>query len=160
MSVGLSTAMPFIINQSEILQMKHIKLTRLARPAALLLGSLLAVTTGCRNDAPITGRADTFNKPWLTLGSDQLRSDTLIQEARPVRDANGILTVAVPVQNVTDLALHINYTYRFYDERGLEVNRYPGVLNIPPRQTLEAVGNASGPQAREFRLELSYPRIN
>jgi uncharacterized protein YcfL len=135
-------------------------LTRFTRPAVLLFTGALLAVAGCRNDAPITGRADTFNKPWLTLGSDQLRSDTLIQEARPVRDANGILTVSVPVRNVTDLALHINYTYRFYDSRGLEVNRYPGVLNIPPRQTLEAVGNASGPQAAEFRLELSYPRIN
>ncbi|HEX8913436.1 MAG TPA: YcfL family protein, partial [Humisphaera sp.] len=122
---------------------------------------LVAAAPGCHDsEAPIKGRNDSFERPWLTLGSTGLRADTLIQDARPTRDANGILTVAVPVRNVTDLALHVEYRYFFYDDKGMQVNAYPGRVTIPPRQTREVVGNASGPQAKDFRLELSYPRVN
>jgi len=134
---------------------------RFPRVACLLVGApLLLVGCGGSPDAPITGRADRFEQPWLQLGSQNLRVDTVVGDARPVRDANGIFRVSVPVRNVTDLELHIDYTYTFTDENGTEVNRYPGVLHIPSRQTAEAVGNASSPAATKFRLALSYPRIN
>ena len=127
---------------------------------ATVAGSGLVISAGCQNEAPITGRTDRFDPGWLTLDSTQLRADTLVQDAKQSRDESGILHVAVPVRNVTDQQLYIEYILTFKDGTGMQVNRYPGRLTIPARQTRDAVGNASGPSAREFHLELNYPRTN
>ena len=126
-------------------------------PAVLLLGQ-----AGCHeSEHPIAGRGEIYDQPWLTLGSGSLHYDTRIGDARPTRDANGILNVAVPVRNVTDKQLYIEYRITFLDAAGNEVNHIgPSTMTIPARQSREAIGNATGAQAKDFHVEMNYPRIN
>lgn len=133
------------------------------RPLAMSLPALLLLAVaGCRDaDAPITGRGDTYDQPWLTLGSTELKYDTRVGDATRVRDqATGILSVSVPVRNVTDEQLYVEYRMTFQDANGTEVNRFPGTLAIPAKQTRNATGNATSDRADRFRLELNYPRVN
>jgi uncharacterized protein YcfL len=124
--------------------------------------ALLATVMGCHdNERPIPGRGEVYERPWLTVGSTALRHDTRIGDASSRRDESDILHVVVPVRNVTDKQLYVEYRITFLDAGGHEVNHLgPTTLAIPARQTREAVGNATSIQAREFRVELNYPRVN
>lgn len=136
---------------------------RRPRTALLLVAfaASAAVLGGCRDtDAPITGRADTYGQPWLTLGSTELKYDTRVGDARQSRDAQGILAVSVPVRNVTEKQLYVEYRIVFRDSADREINRVPGTLAIPAGQTRDAAGNATDNRAEKFHVELSYPRVN
>jgi hypothetical protein len=136
--------------------MKHLNRLLPLSLAALLFAGI----GGCQHDEPITGRADQYDQPWLTLGSVGLRSDTRIGEARRSRDAGGILHVGVPVRNVTGQQLYVEYHVTFLDAAGREINQVTGTLAIPANQTREAAGNSTSPQAERFHVELNYPRVN
>ena len=127
-------------------------------PALLLLAS----GSGCQDsDRPIPGRGEVYEQPWLTVGSSGLRHDTRIGDASRKLDESGILHVAVPIRNVTDEQLYVEYRITFVDATGGTVNHIgPTTLAIPPRQTREAAGNATSGQAKDFRVELNYPRVN
>jgi hypothetical protein len=140
--------------------MKTQRLTRFTAflaPAVMLMG-----LAGCHepDERPIPGRGEIYDRPWLTLGSGSLHYDTRIGDARPTRDANGFLQVAVPVRNVTDKQLYIDCRITFLDAAGNEINTYPTTLTIPARQSRDAVGNATSAQAKDFHVEMNYPRIN
>ena len=125
--------------------------------------AVLAIGAGCHgpDERPIPGRGEVYDYPWLTVGSGALHYDTRIGDARQVRDESGILHVTVPIRNTTDKQLYVEYRITFRDATGGEINHIgPTTLAIPPRQIREAVGNSTSNQARDFRVELNYPRVN
>lgn len=128
-----------------------------------LIASLLSFLSlaGCRGgDAPITARADRYDPPWLTVGSQQLRVDTVVREPTVVRDESGILRLTVPIRSTTDLQLYIDYRVTFRDANGQEVNAVTGNLTIPQRGTRAIAANSTSPRAETFQVELYYPRVN
>lgn len=126
----------------------------------MLAGLITAGASGCRTEAPVTGRAETYDHPWLTVGSGDLRTKTRIGEARRVRDENGLLFVSVPVRNTSDLQLYVAYRVTFFDRDQMELSVYRGTITLPPNAIREAKANSTTPRAKSFQMELNYPRVN
>lgn len=121
----------------------------------------LSLLAGCQsNDAPITARADRYDPPWLTVGSKQLRADTMVGEPSVVRDDAGILRLSLPIRSTSDLQLYVDYRVTFLDANGLEVNPVTGNVTIPSRGTRTLTANSTSPRAESFQVELHYPRVN
>ena len=127
----------------------------------LTMAALLAAgSAGCQTEAPVTGRAETYDHPWLTVGSDDLRAKTRVGNARRVRDESGLLYVSVPVRNTSDLQLYADYRVTFFDTNGMELQVYRGSLTLPPHAIREVKANSTSPRAESFQMELNYPRVN
>jgi uncharacterized protein YcfL len=148
----------------------HNRMTRpvksLAAIAVAALPSIPLVTTagGCAHgDSPIYARGEQYDRPWLMLGSEELRSNTMVGQPQRYYDESNLLHVTVPVRNTIDKQLYVEYRYTFYDRNGATLNEINGTKTIPPRGAVDISGNSTSPRAegdRAFRLELRYPRIN
>ena len=125
-----------------------------------LSGVMAAGPLACQSEAPVTGRAETYEYPWLTVGSGDLRAKTRVGDARRVRDESGLLYVSVPVRNTSDLQLYVAYRVTFFDQNQSELSVYRGTLTLPPNAIREATANSTSPRAESFQMELNYPRVN
>ena len=136
-------------------------LLKLIPPA--LVGALTLLPAGCySSDAPIEARGERYPTPWLTMGSEPLRQDTRVGQARQFYDESNLLHVTVPVRNTTDRQLYVSYQFTFYDRAGA-AGLLPRHRHHPRRGQAEISGNTTSPRAEgpmPFRLELRYPRVN
>jgi uncharacterized protein YcfL len=137
--------------------------------AALTLAALPAVPLataagGChQSDAPIYARGEQYDRPWLMMGSPDLRNSTVVGQPQRYYDESNLLHVTVPVRNTTDKQLYVDYRFTFYDRNGATLNEINGTHTIPPHGAVDFTGNSTSPRAegdRAFRLELRYPRVN
>ena len=137
---------------------RSLKSAVLAPAGAAVLAVVAISACGCRSDAPVAGRPDPYDVPWL-LTTPALRADTYVGEIRQVYDENNLLHVTVPVRNVTGHNVPLLYKFVFYDRAGAELNTYTGQTVILPGGLTDLNANATRPGAdgdRPFRLELRY----
>ena len=132
--------------------------------AALPAVPLMTAAGGChQSDAPIYARGEQYDRPWLMLGSGDLRASTMVGQPQRYYDEANLLHVTVPVRNTIDKQLYVEYRFSFYDRNGAMLNEINGTKTIPPHGAVDISGNSTSPRAegdRAFRLELRYPRIN
>lgn len=132
--------------------------------AALPAVPLMAIAGGCyHTDAPINARGEQYDRPWLMMGSHDLRNSTVVGQPQRYYDEANLLHVTVPVRNTTDKQLYVEYDFTFYDRNGATLNEINNTKTIPPHGAVDLTGNSTSPRAegdRAFRLELRYPRIN
>lgn len=137
---------------------RSLKSALYATTGAAALAACALSGGGCRSDAPITARPESYDVPWL-LTTAPLRADTVVGDIRQVYDENNLLHLTVPVRNVTDHNIPLLYKFVFYDRAGAELNTYTGQTVILPRGLAELKANATSPRAegdRPFRLEMRY----
>lgn len=127
---------------------------------AAMMTVFSACLAGCQSEAPLTARGEDYDHPWLTVGSKDLRASTKVDDARRTRDEAGLLHVSVPVRNVTDKQLYIDYRVTFFDQNEMELQTYRNTMTIPARGIRNATANSTSPKADSFRMELTYPRVN
>jgi hypothetical protein len=138
----------------------------LAAVALAVLPTLPLVTAagGChQSDAPIYARGEQYDRPWLMMGSPDLRNSTVVGQPQRYYDESNLLHVTVPVRNTTDKQLYVDYRFTFSDRNGATLNEINGTKTIPSHGAVDITGNSTSPRAegdRAFRLELRYPRIN
>lgn len=71
---------------------------------------------------PIEVRSDKFSQyPQVHTESYYLKEWTRVQQPQAVRVGNGMLKVMIPIRNLTDSELEIDYIYSFTDARGITV---------------------------------------
>jgi uncharacterized protein YcfL len=130
--------------------------------AVPLVGLALLGAPGCTDpNAPIEARGERYGHPWLTLGSRNLRSNIMVDDANVIRDREtGILKVAVPVRSTSDKQQYIQYRMTFLDGAGMQINDVNGTVTIPARGTQTIAANGTSDRAESFRLFLTYPRLN
>ncbi|MDB5297601.1 MAG: hypothetical protein JWO31_3584 [Phycisphaerales bacterium] len=131
-----------------------------SRRSALSAALAVAGLSGCQQEAPVTGRAETYDYPWLTVGSTDLRANTRVGDAKRTRDESGILYVSVPVRNTSDKQLYVDYRVTFVDRDGRQLSEYRNTSAIPPFSIRDLQANSTSRQADAFRVELTYPRVN
>src|SRR4051794_12055349 len=91
-----------------------LKFTFFAAANAALLAAAGLSAGGCHSDAPVTGRPEAYDVPWL-LTTPALWADTVVGDVRQVYDENNLLHVTVPVRNVTGHNIPLRYKFVFYD---------------------------------------------
>ena len=129
--------------------------------SVLLMGIAAAMLAGCQSEAPLAARAEKYDYPWLMVGSQDLRANTMVNDARRTRDEAGLLYISVPIRNTSDLQLYIDYRVTFYDKNQMPLpQEYRKTLTIPARGMREATANSTSPKAESFQMELTYPRVN
>lgn len=123
--------------------------------------TLAAVLAGCQSEAPLAARQEQYDYPWLMVGSKDLRASTMVSDARRSRDDAGLLHVSVPIRNVTDKQLYVDYRVTFYDRNQMPLpQEYRNTLTIPARTARDAKFNSTSPKAETFQMEITYPRVN
>lgn len=123
--------------------------------------TIAAMLAGCQNEAPLSAREEQYDYPWLMVGSKDLRASTMVSDARRSRDEAGLLHVTVPIRNVTDKQLYVDYRVTFYDKNQMPLpQEFRKTLTIPARTARDATFNSTSPKAETFQMEITYPRVN
>ena len=125
--------------------------------ALVLLAATLATgLAGCTD--PIPGQQDaivTYSQ--VHLASHWLETWTRVQPPVVHCVGSGQLEVAVPIRNLTDEALSVDYQYRFL-RGGVEAEKRSGWHNyvIPPRGTGQITFTSMTQAIDDFDIEIRY----
>ncbi len=121
----------------------------------------LALPACQSSTAPHVGAGDPVpapaNNPNILLQTKDLQKslgfDRVIES-----DDDGLLTVTVPVRNLSDHHYYLDYKFAFYDKAGREVKPMMGwkEIVIPPRTQSQMSVNAMDEQAKRWRLEIKW----
>jgi hypothetical protein len=125
--------------------------------ALVLLAATLATgMAGCTD--PIPGQQDAIvTYPQVHLASHWLETWTRVQPPVVHRVGSGQLEVAVPIRNLTDEPLSVDYQYRFL-RGGAEVEGRSGWQNyvIPPRGMGQITFTSMTQAIDDFDVEIRY----
>lgn len=126
-------------------------------------GCALFAFAGCHyEEAPIQARGDTYETPWLTMGSNELRGDTRIGQATQTVDEFNHLHVTIPIRNTINKQLYVESVVTFFGPTGAQVNSIQNTLTIPAQSIVNLEAASTGPTGgpQPFRVELRFPRVN
>ena len=138
------------------MQLKH--QSRRAKPwkpwAATAVFCLLLA--GCQG--PVVPYADSLSPyPQIHLTSYGLQGKIVVKEPIVSRVGGGQLDVVVPVRNLTDHTLYLQYQYAFLDSRGVMIEGRSGWmdLRLPPYAIAQAHFTSMTAAAANFDLDIS-----
>lgn len=130
------------------------------KTAFILLGVM--VLAGCAEHVkpPITARHDPYVPPQVSLSSDDLRSHTSFKPAVTHTDRAGLLYVTLPIRSASDLALHIDYRFRYFDRTGqlLEQTPWGGGKTLEANVWDAISSNSTSPLAVDFQVDIRYAK--
>ncbi|MGC8561186.1 MAG: DUF1425 domain-containing protein [Phycisphaerae bacterium] len=125
--------------------------------AAIAAAALVCLLlSGCQG--PVVPYADSLSPyPQIHLTSYSLQGKILVKEPIVSRVGGGQLNVVVPVRNLTDHTLYLQYQYAFLDSRGVMIEGRSGWmdLRIPPYAMAQAHFTSMTPEAMNFDLDIS-----
>jgi len=127
--------------------------------------ALLGLLAGCAQDPPAyrEGRAERYAPPQVQitgLNAEDLQRSTVIDRPSTYRDAANLLFVTVPIRNISDQILHVQYRYNFLDDQGrpLPENIAWNRKTLEPGATERITFNSTTPRAADFQMDLRYSR--
>jgi len=119
-------------------------------------GLLVVLMAGCVK-APITGRADPYVPPQVSIADADLANSTAFMPPRTER-RDGILFVAVPIRSASDYDLHIDYRFTFFNETGMPIEEsgWLGGTTVTRNSYTNIRFNSASGNAADFQLQLRY----
>ena len=127
--------------------------------------ALLGLLAGCAQDPPAyrEGRAERYAPPQVQitgLNAEDLQRSTVIDRPSTYRDAANLLFVTIPIRNISDQILHVQYRYNFLDDQGrpLPENIAWNRKTLEPGATERITFNSTTPRAADFQMDLRYSR--
>jgi len=116
----------------------------------------LVLISGCVK-APITGRADPFLPPQVSIADADLANSTAFGPPRMER-TDGILYVSVPVRSASDYDLHVDYRYSFFNQAGMPIDEtgWIGGTTITRNSYTYIKFNSANANAADWHLQLRY----
>lgn len=131
----------------------------------LVLMALLGLLAGCVQDPPPyrEGQAERYAPPQVQitgLNAEDLQRSTVIDRPSTYRDAANLLFVTVPMRNISEQVLHVQYRYNFLDDQGrpLPENIAWNRKTLEPGATERITFNSTTPRAADFQMDLRYSR--
>ena len=124
--------------------------------AAAVTSLVCLLLAGCQG--PVVPYADSLSPyPQIHLTSYSLQGKIVVKEPIVSRVGGGQLDVVVPVRNLTDQTLYLQYQYAFLDSRGVMIEGRSGWmdLRIPPYAMAQAHFTSMTPEAANFDLDIS-----
>jgi len=109
------------------------------------------IFSGCQG--PVVPNQDELNPyPQVHLTSYSLQGDIVVKEPIVSRVGAGQLDVVVPVRNLTDSELYLQFQYRFLNQQGAQVEQTSGWmdLRIPAYSMSQAHFTSLTSQAQNF----------
>jgi len=127
--------------------------------------ALLSMLAGCAQDPPPyrEGQAERYAPPQVQitgLNAEDLQRSTVIDRPSTYRDAVNLLFVTVPIRNISDQVLHVQYRYNFLDDQGrpLPENIAWNRKTLEPGATERITFNSTTPRSADFQMDLRYSR--
>ncbi len=134
------------------------------KSSLLLLAAASALAVGCHDNSvppPVQPRQDVYHTADPTqvfFDSEALRSDTAADTPNVYRDPSGLLHVTVPVRNVTDHQIRIDYRVIFFDRDHQEIDRSPWHDKFLTPSVPDSVSiTATNPRSEYFQVHFRYP---
>ncbi len=112
---------------------------------------------GCAGNPPITPRHEVYPTPWLTLASDDLQQNIVVDSPiKTVDPQSGIMFIEVPIRSTTNKQMIIDWRVRFTDQNGATIGEPTAWKDkvLAPRVPDRITFNATSPAARDFHLDL------
>jgi uncharacterized protein YcfL len=127
--------------------------------------ALLGLLAGCAQDPPPyrEGQAERYAPPQVQmtgLNAEDLQRSTVVDRPITYRDAANLLFVTVPLRNISEQVLHVQYRYNFLDDQGrpLPENIAWNRKTLEPGATERITFNSTTPRAADFQMDLRYSR--
>ncbi len=124
--------------------------------AALVAGaSICLLLAGCQG--PVVPYVDSLSPyPQIHLTSYSLQGKIVVKEPIVSRVGGGQLDVVVPIRNLTDDELYLQYQYAFLDARGVMMEGKSGWmdLRIAPYGMAQAHFTSMTPEAANFDVDI------
>ena len=125
--------------------------------------ALLAALPACqsKSTAPHTGQPDPVaapaNNPNIELMSGDLQR-SLGFDSPIVADDDGLLTVTVPVRNLSDNRYQLDYKFIWYGAQGREAKPLMGwkEISLGPREQRQMTANALDTGAKRWKLQVQW----
>jgi hypothetical protein len=140
-----------------VMQLKHSWMRRMVQFTPWAAMAVLCLSlVGCQG--PVVPYADSLSPyPQIHLTSYSLQSKIVVKEPIVSRVGGGQLDVVVPVRNLTDHTLYLQYQYAFLDSRGIMVEGHSGwmTLRIAPYAMAQAHFTSMTAAAANFDLDIS-----
>ncbi len=121
----------------------------------LVVPALLLVLTGCQG--PVTPNRDVLSAyPQIHLASYSLQRKIVLQEPVVSRVGDGQLDIVVPVRNLLNHSLYLEYQYRFLNQQGVQVEENSGwnTLRMPAYSMQQIHFTSFTSQADNFDLDI------
>jgi hypothetical protein len=129
---------------------------------ALVLGwtTLAAGLAGCTTEqappsqpmAPVPAQVD--------FSDSDLRGDLGVGTVRMWRDPSQLLHVTVPVRNLTQTPMPIDWRVTYYDVNGIPLDAPTGwaAITLSPNVFQDVMSNCWTPRGYDFKMDLRYAR--
>ena len=121
----------------------------------LVAPALMLVLAGCQG--PVTPNQDVLTAyPQIHLASYSLQRKIALQEPVVSRVGDGQLDIVVPVRNLLNHSLYLEYQYRFLNQQGVQVEENSGwnTLRMPAYSMQQIHFTSFTSQADNFDLDI------
>jgi len=125
----------------------------------LMLAAATLSLAACTD--PIEVRSDKFSQyPQVHTESYYLKEWTRVQEPQAVRVGAGQLKVMIPIRNLTDNELQLDYIYTFTDPRGITVEGPSSrqFVRLPRKGIGQIEFTSMTATAADFRVQIFYAK--
>ena len=134
--------------------------------AFVAAGLAIFIAAGCQQPdlGPAPGMGDPYpapmNDPQITVLAQDLRPWLGFHPAIVVEGGNGTMNVQLPVRNLSERQLLVDYRILFYDGNGVELEPPMSfrMIALGPKQTVRMSGNSFDNAAASYRVEVKWSR--